>query len=815
MGVPGNANALLLKQAAAAAGGYQISRSVRLNAPDSAYLSRTPGTAGNRKTWTWAGWVKRSALSYGLFEAGTTNNITAFIFNTNSLMIQDYQAGFVNWTWTTNAVFRDFSAWYNIVVAYDTTQASSANAVKIYVNGTEQVVTFSTNSSGAYSQNRDSYVNSTSAHRISTYNGVSNFGDMYLADIHFIDGQALDPSSFGEFDTNGVWQPMAYTGSYGTNGFRLPFSDNSAATATTLGKDSAGSNNWTPNNLSVTAGAGNDSLVDSPMNYGTDTGAGGEVRGNYATLNPLSALGNVVLANGSLDYQATEGSTFALAGSTVGVSSGKWYWEVTIGPTVGPSLGIGVFRLANPNYSTFISGTDGGIGFYHGTANYIYYWNGSAQVSTSYTLAACVAGDIVSVALDLNNGGIYFAKNGSWGASGNPATQTNPALTGLSGTYAGGVSLGALGVSAASFNFGQRPFAYTAPSGFKALTTANLPTPLIEDGSTAMDVKLYTGNGSTQTISGLNFSPDFVWLKARSAVDRNIVTDIVRGVTNTLNTDDTRSEASATEASQVTAYTSTGFTVGSNGNVNGSSVSFVAWTWDAGTSTVSNTAGSITSQVRANASAGFSVVTYTGTGANATVGHGLGVAPRFMAIKNRTAFEGWINYHSSIGPTNFLQFNTTNVSSSNSTVFNDTAPTSNVFSVGTIANTNGSAANFVAYCFAPVAGYSAFGSYTGNNSADGPFVYTGFRPRYILIKSSSLGAGWIVYDTARNLFNLTNNVLNPASSGAENADGVSGHLDILSNGFKLRSTDSWLNSNGATYIYAAFAESPFAYARAR
>jgi hypothetical protein len=799
MGVPGNASPLLLTSAAGAAAGYQISRSVRFNSSDSAYLSRTPASAGNRKTWTWAGWVKLTKnTSQQYIFGGTQDNYnvlwTLCAFYQDKIYFQSYSGGF-QFNLQTTQVFRDYSAWYHIVVAVDTTQATSADRVKLYVNGT-QITSYVTASYP--SQNVDTLVN---GNWLQTISGpvATTYLDAYLADIHFIDGQALDPSSFGEFDTNGVWQPMAYTGSYGTNGFRLPFSDNSAATATTLGKDSAGSNNWTPNNLSVTAGAGNDSLVDSPMNYGTDTGAGGEVRGNYATWNPLRNDQNAVLTNGNLDL-STAGSVARYGTyTTIGVTSAKWYWEITAGALSTDGYNVGIASASKSATSALGSDTD----------SYIYLVAGTKRtnnVTLSYG-ASYTAGDVIGVALDLDAGTLTFYKNGVSQGTAYTSIPTNTWFPTVADDATGSTT-------GSSFiaNFGQRPFAYTAPSGFKALTTANLPTPLIEDGSTVMDVKLYTGNGSTQTISGLNFSPDFVWLKARSAVDRNIVTDIVRGVTNTLNTDDTRSEASATEASQVTAYTSTGFTVGSNGNVNGSSVSFVAWTWDAGTSTVSNTAGSITSQVRANASAGFSVVTYTGTGANATVGHGLGVAPRFMAIKNRTAFEGWINYHSSIGPTNFLQFNTTNASSSNPTVFNDTAPTSNVFSVGTIANTNGSAANFVAYCFAPVDGYSSFGSYTGNGSANGPFVFLGFRPAVVMVKMSSSTGNWTILDDKREGYNVDNDPLFP---NLVNAEGTTDLIDITSNGFKVRTTDATFNTNAGTYIYAAWASSPFAYSRAR
>ena len=282
--IPGSANPLLL---AAADGGYAIERSLRFNSADSAYLSRTPASAGNRKTWTWAGWVKicNSTVFKHIFVAGT-GVICRFGEANGSHLIHfsSFNGSTFDWILQTSAVYRDVSAWMHLMFVVDTTQATSTNRIKLYVNG-EQVTSFST---AAYpNQNTDWSVNNTVAHYIGGY-GASFFGDFYLADIHFIDGQALTPTSFTETDANGVLQPKAFAGSYGSQGWHLDFADNSAATATTLGKDTSGNGkNWTPNNLSVTAGAGNDSLVDVPTNGAqTDTGAGGEVRGNYATFNP-------------------------------------------------------------------------------------------------------------------------------------------------------------------------------------------------------------------------------------------------------------------------------------------------------------------------------------------------------------------------------------------------------------------------------------------------------------------------------------------------------------------------------------------------
>jgi hypothetical protein len=811
--IPGSANPLLLRTAAA--GGYSISRSIRLNAPDSAYLSRTPASAGNRKTWTWAGWVKRSKLgSYGtLFECSNNSayyNVIRFQ-NTDTLVFYDNTQGYVE----SSAVYRDCASWYHVVLAVDTTQSTASNRIKIYVNGAQVTQLAQSNYPV---QNQDTAVNTTTLHSIGARydsGGYSLGFDGYLADIHFIDGQALTPSSFGETDaTTGVWVPKAYSGTYSGNSFWLPFSDNSAATATTLGKDGFGlGNNWTPNNLSVTAGAGNDSLVDVPTNGSqTDTGVGGEVRGNYCTMNPLDAASGAALSltNGNLEH-TNPSTAWKWRRGTFAMTTGKWYWEqtVSLGATASEGYLAGVATAA----FDFNIGTGGLYARQSGTK----YENGT---TTSSVFSSTTAGDILGFAFDADSGKLWVSQNGTFVGSPTAGTGNSWASVpvGVFPLFA------AYNVSGNIMNFGQRAFAYTAPSGFKALCTANLPAPVVTKPSTVMDVVLYTGNGSTQTISGLGLSPDLVWIKCRSTTYQHALFDSVRGVTKHLTSNNTDAEYTESAGNGLTAFNSDGFSLSGElavgtGNINTSSQTYAAWAWDGGSSTVTNTQGSITSQVRANASAGFSVVTYTGTGVNGTVGHGLNVAPRMIISKSRNNANGdagfWDVYH--IGLTSalyFLKLNTTDAQTAASTVWNSTAPTSSVYSVGIASGTNaGSTATYVAYCFAPVVGYSSFGSYTGNGSTDGPFVYTGFRPRWILLKDSTNAGSWELIDTARIGYNGANYRLFPNLSDAEFADN---RVDILSNGFKLRvGAGSAVNSSSAVIVYAAFAESPFNYARAR
>ena len=807
--IPGSANALLL--ATAAPTGYNISRSLRFNSADSAYLSRTPASAGNRKTYSLAFWYKSAVnnASNRLFGAriDANNYMEAYVRDTNKINWYFWGGG-LQYELITTQVFRDPSAWYHLLFVLDTTQGTANNRIRIYVNGSE-VTAFDNRVNP--SLNFECAWNNTVANRIGVSVDTSSaFLSGYLADIHFIDGQALDPTSFGEFSaTTGVWMPKAYSGSYGTNGFRLTFADNSAATATTLGKDAAGSNNWTPNNLSVTAGAGNDSLVDVPTNgTETDTGVGGEVRGNYATLNPLDKGSGPTLANGNLDVTGTTG----VVRGTMYMPSGKWYFEGTLTATGNSGNNTPRFGVANAAESIVTSdaASTNNVATIICSPNTTFGGRGIRGGTTVGTGNPFAAGDVAMVAYDADTGNIWFGKNGTWINSGNPATGSSPTFTGLTAPYA---PLAQTDPAGFYCNFGQRPFAYTAPSGFKALNTANLPAPTIEKPSTVMDVVTYTGTGSTLTAtSSLGFSPDLAWIKSRSAATDHTLYDVVRGAQARLESNNTDTEV--TSDNGLTAFNSNGFTLGTLAQVNTNAATYAGWCWDAGSSTVTNNTGTITgAQVRANTSAGTSVVAYTGNGTSgATVGHGLGVAPAFIIVKKRSAADDWVVYHSACGATKYLWLHATNAEQTGTNRWNDTAPTSTVFSLGSSSSVNENASIFIAYCFAPVAGYSAFGSYTGNGSADGPFVYTGFRPRWILAKRSDSADGWYVLDTARNNYNGMDSVLAPNDSAAEFSTAV--RLDSLSNGFKLRTT-AGPNQSGGTYIYAAFAESPFQYARAR
>ena len=786
--------------------GYNLTKSLRFRSSASAYLNRTPASASNRQIATWSGWIKRGLLSsngylFSSNDGGGSAETYIEISGSDQLNFAVWTGSAYSMQVRTTQVFRDPSAWYHIVCAVDTTQATASNRAKIYVNGVQ--VTALANADYP-TQNLNTGWNNTTVHNISrSAVNAGRYFDGYFAEINFIDGQALTPSSFGETSTTtGVWIPKKFTGTYGTNGFYLPFTDTTSTS--TLGTDFSGnSNTWTVNNISLTSGSTYDSMNDVPTLTSATTA-------NYSVLNPVSNLGNGSISNGNLGYVATTFGWVSAAGTTF-VSSGKWYYEVTL--TTFSGGGGAMIGVCNTGFTAFNSyaGSTANSWSVQASESTTNKWNNNS--STLLATEVSAVGNVFMLAYDVDAGKVWFGRNGTWYSSGDPAAGTNAAFTNLSGSL--GVVVSSISTtSAVAVNCGQRPFSYTPPTGFVALNTFNLPTPTI--GATAsttankyFDAKLYTGNGGTQSITGFNFSPDFIWAKSRSnAVNHNIY-DSIRGVNKLLSSSLT--DAEYTGGTGLTSFNSDGYTTGSDSWLNASGQTYVAWGWDANGAGSSNTAGSITSTVSANTTAGFSVVSYTASSSASTIGHGLGVAPSMIIQKNRDAVSDWGVYHISVGATKFLKLNDSAAAATNSVPWNDTTPTSTVFSIGT-GYTSGN--KYVAYCFAEVAGYSAMGSYTGNGSSDGPFIFTGFRPRYVMIKRSDSTADWNVRDTARSPNNVVGEALYPNLNLAEYS-GTETYLDILSNGFKLRGNWNSSNASGGTYIYMAFAENPFKYANAR
>jgi len=783
---------------------FKIGNSLRFRSAASAFLSRTPSVTGNRQTFTWSGWVKRGSLGVGfLFSANSTSPFFDFFFNSgNQLRVFNYNGSSYDFDLTTNAVFRDPSAWYHIVLAVDTTQATSSNRVILYVNNVSQSFT----TSSYPSQNLNTATNLNVVHNIAREaQTTGNYIDGFIAENYLIDGQALTPSSFGGTDKNGVWSPIAYTGPYGSNGFYLPF--NETTSATTLGSDKSGNNNnWTLSGFNVsTANATYDIISDAPVDQ--QSGDVNRPVGNYCTMNHLDNFYSAgTFADGNLKY-TTGSSEYSYVRGTMGVSSGKWYWEATIGASSSANAwwDLGWSGRASTATTNGLGNNADDIG-YLGQNGAIRRNVSEVSSGTTYT-----TGDVIGVMLDLDNNLAYFSKNGTIINSGTGYSIPAASATATGFYYPAVGDFDNAGTKTYTVNFGQQPFAYTPPSGFKSLCTTNLPDPTIKQPNQHFDISLYTGNGSSQNITNSgSFSPAMLWIKERSSSSSHRLVDVVRGSSNLLVPNSTTEESS--DATAITAFNSNGFSVGNNLTTNESSVTYVGWQWNAGSSTVTNTSGTISSQVRANPTAGFSIVTYTGTGANATVGHGLGVAPKMVIVKCRTQTRSWPIYHTGVGNTGFVQLQTTTQALFTPNLWNNTTPTSTVFSLGSDPETNG-AQNYVAYCFAEIEGYSKIGSYTGNGSTDGPFVYCGFRPKWILFKNASAGStDWKLFDSSRNTSNIVTSVLYP---NLNNAEETNTGLDFVSNGFKWRDNGSAQNGSGNTILFAAFAENPFKYSRAR
>ena len=651
---------------AGGAAGYEIERSLRFNSADSAHLSRTPTSAGNRKTWTLSFWVKgaskysdnRPLMTYG--TASNADYLDIKFTAAGALQMSTYSSYYIN----TTALFRDPSAWYHFVIAVDTLQSTPADRVKLYVNGVETTRGGSDPTSG-----QEFGISNNQLHVLGTYANASGGGlagsNFYLAEYHFVDGQALAQTDFGEYDDNNVWQPKEYSGTYGTNGFYLDFSDNSSDAA--LGTDSSGnSNDWTVNNLSAdgpgvtttgnislnstnrsfyfkgtsgqsigvssgnyvwdssdgiswtyrgtsstsvsltaayiyisgttditftnsssasvkywdlalgtgianTSGTtatfnleaygaeGIDSLIDTPTNYEAGSGNNG---GNYATLNPLHQLATATLANGNLQTTSSDP-----AFSTFLLKSGKWYCEHTVTAT---GYNLCFSQIDHPSGATPSSSNSKSIGWY---VNGSTYWGPDYAVNSS---ASYVIGDVLGAGIDMDNSTIKLYKNGS-------LVNTIDFRTGTYHRFTDGMYISQF-YGTGHFNFGQRPFAYTPPTGYVSLCTTNLDDPLIEDGSTAMNVSLYNGNSGNNPITGLGFSPDLVWLKNR-AVGFPAIANTLVGPNYFLRTNGADAENGPGFNNDIVSFDSDGFTLGADtyyAFCNQSSNSYVAWAWDAG-----------------------------------------------------------------------------------------------------------------------------------------------------------------------------------------------------------------------------------------
>jgi len=800
--------------------GYQIERSLKFDGSNG-YLTRTPSSTGNRKVWTWSGWIKRGHLNNNdyIFSCNSqsgNDGIAALYFKSGNNRLQFYfdTSGANPYGDVNSRDYRDPTAWYHIVWQVDAANTSQ----RIWVNGVEESVTGGQPPNYDYAMNRSGYAHAMGSQ---SWDGHTNRADMYMAEVYYSDGNKYEASDFGEYDSEtGVWSPKENVNiTYGTNGFYLKFNDNSNNTATTIGKDSSGNgNNWTPNGISVSAGVGNDSVEDTPTN-------------NFCTLNPLDMHSSVTTANGNLETNSTTGGSHFPIFSTMSMKGGKYYMEYKC---KNADNGWNV-QIMNIEHDAGSLNTDSTVGNNTSAVNKVGYGllvgSGRIRHNTflsspgAYGSALAVNGAETGMcAVDLDNGKIWWGKQGTWFDSGDPAAGTNAAFTGIDTDISWNFCFHVLNNNNVSVNFGQKGFTYTPPNGFKALCSKNIATPIIKNPNDHIDTLLYTGNSSTNNITGLNFQPDLVWVKRRDSSSHHNVIDSVRGTQKHIQSSGAGSQDTETGSNGLTSFNSDGFTVsGTNsgtGRINYSGNTFVAWNWKAGGSASSNSNGSVTSSVSANATAGFSIVSWTGTGSAATIGHGLGVAPAWIIVKNLNDTANWTVYHErafsgSFDPHDcFASLNETHAWTDSTAAWNETAPTSSVFSVGNSNQVNGSGDTLIAYCFSEVAGYSKFGQYIGNGSSNGPFVYLGFTPQWVMYKNVPQNGGqWFIRDNKRRTFNPHRITSAADSAGIEQNSSLI-DIDFLSNGLKWRETNEGSNNSGRQYIFMAFAEAPINYSRA-
>jgi hypothetical protein len=757
-----------------------ISNSLRIrgaSGTSGGYLTRTPASVGNRRTWTFSTWIKRGDLytrSLQRFFVGTgTDDFIRFNGDAIEVMFDSGASGGASYQSYTSSLYRDPNAWYHIILAVDTTQATAADRVKLYVNGIQQVFTTANYPAQNY---QSSIGNNTQTNVGSTGVNTGEQFDGYIAETHYVNGQQLTPTSFGFFDYNGAWRAKTVSGmTYGTTGFYLSFSDTTSTT--TLGYDSSGnSNNWTLTNFSLTPYVTYDAMTDSPYPNSSTVG-------NYATLNPLEKTSTATLSYGNMRIDAT--GTTAVAKATFGGSGTmKFYVEFTIGNS-GASASIPHCLITDASTPVNLS------------AGPFSYYRSDGQIDGS-AYASYTTNDIIGCAVDCSTGNISWYKNNTLQVT----------RTGYSSTIS--TFIPALMVGSASgwgaMNCGQHPYVYTPPSGYGRLQTYNLPNSAVVRPRNYFDCILWTGTAtaSGRSFTGLGFSPDLIWSSFRTSAGAGNASkplyDSVRGTAKALFSDQTTGDALSVVYGYVSSFDSNGFTTTAgttnNGEYNQLGRDFVGWCWKKG------------------AVPGFDIVSYTGTGSGRTIAHSLSATPGLIFVKNRSTTSQWIVWHKSFDVNNYLQLNaTTGATNGSTSMWNSAAHTSSTFSIGTdgAVNTNGN--SYVAYLWSEVAGFSKFGQYTGNGSADGPFVYCGFKPRYLMFKRTDTTSDWYIYDSVRNVTNYVNLEAYPHLNAAEVNGGET--VDFLSNGFKIRTNQTPKNASGGTFVYAAFADQPFKYATAQ
>ncbi len=762
-----------------------IANSVIFNDADNAYVSKTFGTPTNNKKWTLSAWVKLGVL--GTNRALISSNINGaeyfdlFFTTGNVLKAQNRISSSNDLLSSTSRTFEDTSKFYHFLIVYDSDNSTSADRYIVYVDGDRLTVDDEAGSGVASAFNKSGVQHQVGISNTLGSSGVAGLGyqfDGYMAEVNFVDGSALTPSTFGLSDSStGRWIPKALTGiTYGNNGFRLQF-----ASSSDLGDDTSGNTN----DFSVTNLVASDQTTDSPTQ-------------NHATFDSNRNGGDWTLSEGNLKIVGTPSTgagRMCLTGMNV-PNSNKIYWEVEADAINDSPRYIGLFRDTVSLTASSSSEDMRWLSIRNGGTTDGQFWDGK---SVNSGLVTTTSGDIIQFARDGEK--LWIGKNNTWLNSGNPSTGANPLVTNIdtNSNWKMGVWSLSTGLGGASHTFimnaGQKTFSYTPPTGFVALQQDNLPT---------------TDKG----VSGLT------WTKDRDATASWMCIDSSRiftaeGVPAAMNLDNANQEYGQVDfVDGINKFLKGGFAVATSNNsysyMNKSGNSNVSYCWVAnGGTTASNSNGSIASTVQANQTAGFSIVQYTGNRTSgASIGHGLSQAPEVIITKNLDATYNWIIYFKQQGANKYGYLNLTNTWVTDTTGFNNVEPTSSVFTVGSAYESNGTQ-DMVAYCFHSVAGYSKMGNYIGNGVADGPFIYTGFKPRFIIHKGIDIASNGRVIDTARNPFNPVTQELYTDTTGTEYDMGARG-TDFLSNGFKIKQEAGYgMNNSGINYFYMAFAEHPF------
>ena len=844
-----------------------VTTSLRVNAGHT--LTKAFGaTPTSATTMSFGGWVKFSDQHYQNFFSATLGGsgvAQGFMRLDSNLKfnVDSYDGSAYFFNYTTTRVFRDTSAWYHIWVQIDTTDGTAADRVKLYINGVRETAFDSPTHVSSGSSSVVAW-NTNVTHYIGNTNATYALGG-YVADWWFLDGQDVSPiDTVGEFK-NGVFIPKEYSATFGNKGFHLKFigtgtstSSGSVANPTNIGDDSSGQNNhWAVTSSGILSHDAN--LPDSPENNFCTMGS--------STMRRYGHSNVATMAEGNL--KATTGGNATHAFGTMSIkqilANGLGvYFEMRCVTDGSPRCYFGIVAEQENNVCAaanaalyeyplkFVIDSRGSI--LGGTQT-----NGTAETnigagalsgdySSIFTVAA---GDVMGVAIK-SDGKVFISKNGTFvnslAGTSNPATGANPIH--VIDTTLDWFPINGYHESAWHANFGQDgsfngtetsggetdsngigDFFSAVPSGFVCLSSVNMAeTTIGPNSATQADdyfkPVLYSGLNSTAQNVTVGFQPDWVWIKTRNAAISNMLYDSNRGETKFLQADAVGAEG--TGADSLTDFTPTdgtiGFSLGADSSttaVNNNGKTYVSWNWKANggtaTATISESGDNPAAVVQANPTAGFSLITYTGTGDSGTIAHGLSAVPTMMIIKNRDVADAWAVYHgaNTAAPgTDYLVLNTNAATADAATYWADTAPTSSVFTVHDAHNVNADGEKYVAYVFADVEGYSKMGSYVGNGSADGTFVFTGFDVSFLMRKRTDSAGNWVITDSARDPDNISDENLYADLSYVEYS-GTETQFDFLSNGFKMRGTWASTNASGATYIYMAFAENPFKYANAK